>query len=159
MRRKSAGRSLTLKRFAKSPGGLGGLALVALLFGAALFAPWISPYPPLQMDREAIYASPGAKHLLGADELGRDILSRLLFGSRIVILVCFSATAVASVLGIGLGLIAAYCGGRVDNLAMRFADVLLAFPAFLLAIAFLLADTSRWITGTTLVVDGGYTAH
>ena len=135
MRRKSAGRSLTLKRFAKSPGGLGGLALVALLFGAALFAPWISPYPPLQMDREAIYASPGAKHLLGADELGRDILSRLLFGSRIVILVCFSATAVASVLGIGLGLIAAYCGGRVDNLAMRFADVLLAFPAFLLAIA------------------------
>ena len=134
MQRKTPARSLTLTRFAKSPGGLAGLTLVALLFATAVFAPWIAPYPPLQMDRGAIYASPGPKHLLGADELGRDILSRLLFGSRVVILVCFSATAVASVLGISLGLVAAYCGGRVDNLTMRFADVLLAFPAFLLAI-------------------------
>ena len=112
MQRKTPVRSLTLKRFAKSPGGLAGLTLVALLFATAVFAPWIAPYPPLQMDRGAIYASPGPKHLLGADELGRDILSRLLFGSRVVILVCFSATAVASVLGISLGLVAAYCGGR-----------------------------------------------
>ena len=127
--------SLVWQRFVKSKEGLAGVTLVALLFAAAVFAPWIAPWPPLQMDRGAIYASPGAKHLLGADELGRDIRSRLVFGSRVVILVCFSATAVASVLGIGLGLIAAYCGGRVDNLIMRFADVLLAFPAFLLAIA------------------------
>jgi peptide/nickel transport system permease protein len=127
--------ALMWNRFAGSAGGLLGITLVGLLLAAAVSAPWIAPYPPLQMDRGAIYAPPGGKHLLGADELGRDILSRILFGARIVILVCFSATAVASVLGIGLGLIAAYCGGRVDALAMRFADVLLAFPAFLVAIA------------------------
>jgi ABC-type dipeptide/oligopeptide/nickel transport system permease subunit len=127
--------ALTWRRFLRGNGGLLGLALVGLLFIAAAGAPWLAPYPPLQMDREAIYAPPGGSHLLGADELGRDILSRILHGARIVILVCFSATAVASILGIGLGLVAAYCGGRVDNLAMRFADVLLSFPAFLLAIA------------------------
>jgi len=127
--------ALTWRRFLRGNGGLLGLALVGLLFIAAAGAPWLAPYPPLQMDREAIYAPPSGSHLLGADELGRDILSRILHGARIVILVCFSATAVASILGIGLGLVAAYCGGRVDNLAMRFADVLLSFPAFLLAIA------------------------
>ena len=127
--------ALTWRRFLRGKGGLLGLALVGLLFIAAAGAPWLAPYPPLQMDREAIYAPPSGSHLLGADELGRDILSRILHGARIVILVCFSATAVASILGIGLGLVAAYCGGRVDNLAMRFADVLLSFPAFLLAIA------------------------
>jgi peptide/nickel transport system permease protein len=127
--------ALTWRRFLRGKGGPLGLGLVGLLFIAGACAPWLAPYPPLQMDRGAIYAPPSAKHLLGADELGRDILSRILFGARIVILVCFSATAVASVLGVGLGLVAAYCGGRVDNLAMRFADVLLSFPAFLLAIA------------------------
>jgi len=127
--------ALTWRRFLRSPGAVLGLALVALLFVAAVAAPWLAPYPPLQMDRGAIYAPPSVRHLLGADELGRDILSRILYGARIVILVCFSASAASSVLGIGLGLVAAYAGGRVDNLAMRFADVLLAFPAFLLAIA------------------------
>ncbi len=126
---------LIWRRFLRSRGGLTGLLLVALLFAVAALAPWIAPHPPLQMNRGAIYAPPGGMYLLGTDELGRDILSRLLFGSRVVILVCFSATAAASLLGVGLGVVAAYCGGRVDDLAMRFADVLLAFPAFLLAIA------------------------
>ncbi len=126
---------LTWRRFVRSKDGMAGLVLVGLLIAAAVFAPWIAPHPPLQMNRGAIYSPPGGTYLLGTDELGRDILSRLLFGSRVVILVCFSATAAASLLGIGLGVVAAYCGGLVDDLAMRFADVLLAFPAFLLAIA------------------------
>ena len=127
--------SLTWRRFVRSKGGLAGLVLVGLLFVVAALAPWIAPYPPLQMHRSAIYAPPGWTYLLGTDELGRDILSRLLFGTRVVILVCFGATAAASLLGIGLGLLAAYCGRWVDDLTMRLADILLAFPAFLLAIA------------------------
>lgn len=125
----------TWKRFEKSKGGLLGLALVVLLFIIAAAAPLIAPYPPLKMDQGSIYATPSVKHLLGTDELGRDILSRIIFGSRVVIKICFSATFVASLFGITLGVIAAYAGGVTDDLIMRFADVLLSFPAFLLAIS------------------------
>jgi len=126
---------LTWRRFAKSKGGLLGLALILLLFAMAALAPWIAPHPPLAMDQKAIYSPPNLKYLLGTDELGRDILSRIIFGSRVIIKVCFSATLVASLVGIALGVIAAYRGGIIDDLIMRFADVLLSFPAFLLAIA------------------------
>ena len=127
--------SLTWRRFAKSKGGLVGLVLILLLFAAAASAPWIAPHPPLAMDQKAIYSPPNLKYLLGTDELGRDILSRIIFGSRVIIMVCFSATLVASLVGIVLGVMAAYRGGVIDDLIMRFADVLLSFPAFLLAIA------------------------
>jgi peptide/nickel transport system permease protein len=127
--------SLTWRRFARSKGGLLGLALILLLFAVAALAPWIAPYPPLAMDQKAIYAPPDFKHLLGTDELGRDILSRIIFGSRVILKVCFSATLVASLVGIALGVMAAYRGGVLDDLIMRFADVLLSFPAFLLAIS------------------------
>ncbi|MBP1708250.1 MAG: hypothetical protein H6Q40_39 [Deltaproteobacteria bacterium] len=126
---------LTWRRFAKSKGGLLGLALILLLFAMAALAPWIAPHPPLAMDQKAIYSPPNLKYLLGTDELGRDILSRIIFGSRVIIKVCFSATLVASLVGIALGVMAAYRGGVIDDLIMRFADVLLSFPAFLLAIA------------------------
>jgi len=127
--------SLTWRRFAKSKGGLVGLVLILLLFAAAASAPWIAPHSPLAMDQKAIYSPPNLKYLLGTDELGRDILSRIIFGSRVIIMVCFSATLVASLVGIVLGVMAAYRGGVIDDLIMRFADVLLSFPAFLLAIA------------------------
>jgi peptide/nickel transport system permease protein len=127
--------SLTWRRFARSKGGLVGLALILLLFAAAALAPWIAPHPPLAMDQKAIYSPPNLKNLLGTDELGRDILSRIIFGSRVIIKVCFSATLAASLIGIALGVMAAYRGGVIDDLIMRFADVLLSFPAFLLAIA------------------------
>jgi len=126
---------LTWRRFAKSKGGLLGLALILLLFAMAALAPWVAPHPPLAMDQKAIYSPPNLKYLLGTDELGRDILSRIIFGSRVIIKVCFSATLVASLVGIALGVMAAYRGGVIDDLIMRFADVLLSFPAFLLAIA------------------------
>ncbi len=125
----------TWRRFTKSGGGLFGLVLVLLLFIIAASASLIAPYPPLEMDHGAIYAPPNGEHLFGTDELGRDILSRIIFGSRVVIKICFSATLVASVLGITLGVFAAYRGGIIDDLIMRFADVLLSFPAFLLAIS------------------------
>jgi peptide/nickel transport system permease protein len=127
--------SLTWRRFARSKGGLLGLALILLLFAVAALAPWIAPHPPLAMDQKAIYSPPSFKYLLGTDELGRDILSRIIFGSRVILKVCFSATLVASLVGIALGVVAAYRGGTIDDLIMRFADVLLSFPTFLLAIS------------------------
>jgi peptide/nickel transport system permease protein len=127
--------SLTWSRFAGSKGGLLGLVVVLLLFAVAALAPWIAPHPPLAMNQKAIYSPPSLTYLLGTDELGRDILSRIIFGSRVIIKVCFSATFVASLVGVALGVIAAYRGGVIDDLIMRFADVLLSFPAFLLAIA------------------------
>ena len=127
--------SLTWRRFAKSQGGLLGLVVVFLLFAVAATAPWIAPYSPLAMNQKIIYSPPSLTHLLGTDELGRDILSRIIFGSRVIIKVCFTATLAASLIGIALGVMAAYRGGVIDDLIMRFADVLLSFPAFLLAIA------------------------
>lgn len=125
----------TWKRFKKSKGGMIGLLLVGTLFLVAALAPWIAPYPPLEMNQTDTYAPPSRDHFLGTDELGRDILSRIIFGSRIIIKICFSATFVASVLGISLGVVAAYAGGITENLIMRFADFLLSFPGFLLAIS------------------------
>ena len=133
--RTSSLRYETWKRFKKSRGGLLGLALILFLFTVAAGAHLIAPYPPLKMNPGATYAQPTLNHILGTDELGRDILSRIIFGSRVVIKICFSATVIASFFGIGLGVIAAYAGGVTDDLIMRFADVLLSFPAFLLAIA------------------------
>jgi peptide/nickel transport system permease protein len=125
----------TLKRFKRSKGGMIGLFIVLALFLMAATAPWIAPYPPLEMNQANTYAPPNRDHYLGTDELGRDILSRIISGSRVIIKICFSATFMASILGISLGVIAAYAGGVTENLIMRFADFLLSFPGFLLAIS------------------------
>ena len=98
-RRSASILALTWRRFLRSPGGLLGLMLVTLLIATAVFAPWIAPYPPLQMDRGAIYAPPSGRHLLGADELGRDMLSRLILGARVSITV--ASTAVPGQVGSG----------------------------------------------------------
>ncbi len=112
-----------------------GAAVVAVVALAAVFAPWLAPHDPNAIDARAVLLPPSAAHPLGTDALGRDVLSRLLYGARISLLVGFVATGVSVAIGAPLGLLAGYLGGRVDAAVMRLADMMLSFPTFFLILA------------------------
>jgi ABC-type dipeptide/oligopeptide/nickel transport system permease subunit len=113
-----------------------GLVLVALVLGAAVLAPLLAPVGPFQGDPETAYLlPPSPTHLLGTDTQGRDVLTRVIYGARISLAVGIISQAVASLLGVTLGLVSGYYGRRVDSTIMRLADVTLAFPTLLLLIA------------------------
>jgi peptide/nickel transport system permease protein len=111
-----------------------GAALTLIVLVLGLLAPWVTPYDPIGLDTPHRLEPPSAAHLLGTDPFGRDIVARLLFGSRTTLLVAVSAVAVALVAGGGLGLVAGFVGGRVERLAVMLIDVVLSFPLLLLAI-------------------------
>jgi len=113
----------------------GGAVIILLLIIVALFAPLIAPYDPIEPDLRAIRQQPSSAHLLGTDEVGRDVLSRVIYGSRISLIVGIVAVSIAGVIGIGLGMIAGYFGGWVNNVIMRIVDALLALPPFVLMLA------------------------
>ena len=113
-----------------------GLVIVLIYIIVAIFAPLLAPYDPVKQDLANMLQTPGPKHLLGTDEMGRDILSRIIYGARISMKVGFYAVGVAFVIGIPLGIFAGYFGGKVDLLIMRAMDVLLACPGILLSIVF-----------------------
>jgi len=114
-----------------------GATMIVVLVFAALGAPWLAPFDPLNAVAPSFGSPlpPGPRYLLGTDELGRDILSRLLYGARISLEVAAVATTLTVLIGLTIGVCAGYFGGWVDTLLMRFTDVVLAFPALLLAIA------------------------
>jgi len=116
-----------------------GLALLLLLVLLAVLAPWISPHDPIAVDADHARLPPGPGHLLGTDELGRDVFTRVLWGGRISLPVAFVAVGVGLVVGGLTGLAAAYRGGATDLLLMRLIDGILAFPALILAIALVAA--------------------
>lgn len=113
-----------------------GLVIVLVYILVAIFAPLLAPYDPVKQDLAHMLQTPDARHLLGTDEMGRDILSRIIYGARISMKVGFYAVGVAFIIGIPLGIFAGYYGGKVDLLIMRAMDVLLAFPGILLSIVF-----------------------
>jgi len=122
-------------RFRRNKLSIFGAVIVAVAVAAALFAPWLSPLDPDAVDARSRLAPIGTEgHLLGSDELGRDILSRLIWGARVTLLVSLSATAIALIVGTFLGLIGGYFLGWLDSVIMRLIDVLMAFPYFLLAL-------------------------
>jgi peptide/nickel transport system permease protein len=112
-----------------------GLSVLGLLVFCAIAAPIISPYNPLEQHVGAELRPPGLEYPLGTDNLGRDLLSRIIYGSRASLLVGVVAVALGAGIGIATGLAAGYFGGIVDTLIMRFYDALLSFPAILLGIA------------------------
>jgi peptide/nickel transport system permease protein len=112
-----------------------GVALTGLFVLAALLAPWVAPYDPSRQLLELRLEAPSPAHPLGLDELGRDVLSRLLHGARVSLAVAFAAVLLAAVLGTAVGAVAGYRGGRADAWLMRTADIFLAFPGILLAVA------------------------
>ena len=120
---------------------IGGLILVALII-CAILAPWIAPYSYSYQDLNLGASPPSSDHLLGTDILGRDLLSRILYGARISLLVGFVATGVALVIGVSWGIIAGYMGGRIDSVMMRIVDVLYGLP-FIIFIILLMVIFGR----------------
>lgn len=114
---------------------LPGLLIVGGMSLAALLAPWLAPYDPSTLHLDAILQPPSAAFPLGTDALGRDVLSRLLFGARVSLWVGFVSVTIAVVIGLILGLAAGYFGGWTDELVMRGVDVMLCFPSFFLILA------------------------
>jgi peptide/nickel transport system permease protein len=115
-----------------------GIAIVSMLTLAAVFAPWISPYPgdaTGDMNIMARLKPPGSEYWFGTDGLGRDIFSRVVFGTRKSLVIGFGIVIIALFIGVPLGLVAGYFGGKIDELIMRISDGFLAFPALLLPIA------------------------
>jgi peptide/nickel transport system permease protein len=132
----SAQRATELRTFVRrNPRVLIGGTIIVLLLVGALAAPLISPYDPIKVDASNGLLPPSSAHLFGTDDLGRDVLSRVIWGSRISLSVGLISVSIGFFIGVSLGLIAGYLGGLIDLLAMRAIDALLAFPALLLAIA------------------------
>ncbi|MEH2488753.1 ABC transporter permease [Bradyrhizobium sp. AZCC 2230] len=130
-----SGTAALLRALSGDPRAAMGLGLVALASAAALGAPLIAPYPPDMPDFINILAPPSSGHWLGTDELGRDVLSRIIYGAQTSLFVGILSVAVAAVAGTALGLISGYFGRWVDALIMRIMDVVFAFPSILLALA------------------------
>jgi len=112
-----------------------GLGLTVVLVLLAVLAPWVAPYRPHEIHPIDSLSPPSSRYLLGTDDLGRDVLSRIIYGARVSLSVGAIAIGIAAAAGVSLGLAAGYVGGRLDALIMRVMDALLAFPAILLAIA------------------------
>lgn len=123
------------KRFSKNRLAVIGAVTVLLLITISLLAPFIAPYDPTAIDVRHTLSPPSKTHLLGTDELGRDLLSRIIWGSRVSLKVGFVAVGIAIVIGIVIGAIAGFYGGKVDAILMRFVDIMLAFPTFFLILA------------------------
>lgn len=125
-------------RLRRNPGAIAGFALVAAFVFVAIFAPLLAPFGPreqnLALIREGCCPGPSAEHLLGVDDLGRDELSRILFGARYSLLIGIVSVSVGLSIGLVLGAISGYLGGFADSLIMRVMDVMLAIPGFLMAI-------------------------
>jgi peptide/nickel transport system permease protein len=122
------------RRFLRRPAAVVSLGIVVCAIGAAVLAPWVAPYAPGETDFDAILASPSREHLLGTDELGRDTLSRIIWGARASIQAGFFATVLAMALAVPIGLIGGYYRGWLDTVIARVTDVLLAFPFLILAV-------------------------
>ena len=119
----------------RRPLGAIGAAVVALMIGVAVFAEMLAPYNPVAVDFGSMLARPSAQHWLGTDAFGRDVLSRLIYGSRTALFVGFGAAFIGTTLGAVLGVGSAYFGGRIDLYLQRVMDCVLAFPLIILALA------------------------
>lgn len=143
---------VTWRRFRRNRLSFLGFLAVLAIVAIALAAPAIAPYDPTAIDIDNILSPPSGGHLLGTDELGRDVLSRMIWGSRISLSVGFVAVGIAVSIGVAIGSIAGFYGRRVDAVLMRFVDIMLTFPSFFLILAVIaILEPSIW---TIMVVIG-----
>lgn len=124
-----------LQFIVQQPLGAAGLVVIVLMMIAGVFAKYVAPYDPLQLDYGSMLAAPSGEHWLGTDAFGRDVFSRIIYGARTALLVGFLASFVGSTLGALIGVVSAFFGGRIDMVIQRFMDVLLSFPIIVLALA------------------------
>jgi peptide/nickel transport system permease protein len=120
------------RHFKKNRLGVGGLVIIVIVFFIAIFASLLSPYDPGKTDVSLKLKPPSLQHYLGTDQLGRNVFSRMLYGSRISLSVGFVAVGISILIGILVGAMAGYKGGWIDSLLMRFVDIMLSFPSFFL---------------------------
>ncbi len=139
------------RRFFRNKLAVVGLVMVTIVFLLAIFAPVVAPYDPRAQDLQNTTAKPSSAHLFGTDELGRDQLSRVIYGSRIAIVVGLSSILLALLLGVILGSIAGYRGGKADSIVMRTADAFFAFPLLIGAILIILV-TGRGVLPVILSI-------
>ena len=123
------------RRFRKNKLALSGAVLVIFMFAVSLLAPFISPYDPANIDISKMLQAPNAEHWFGTDPLGRDILSRMIWGAQISLKVGFVSVGVSLIIGVLLGALAGFYGGKPDRFIMIFVDVMLCFPSFFLILA------------------------
>ncbi len=123
------------RRFRRRRAAVVGLAILLVLVGLAVAAPWLTSEDPTQQQLAQVLLSPSLQHPLGTDYLGRDILARLLYGARLSLLIGFLAVALGLVVGVPLGAVSGFYGGWIDLIVQRVADILLSFPSFLLALS------------------------
>jgi peptide/nickel transport system permease protein len=124
-----------LMEFARQqPLGAISFVIIFLMMFAGLFSPWVAPYDPLDIDFAQILSAPSWDHWCGTDAYGRDICSRLIYGSRTALVIGFTSSFVGSTIGATLGVASAYFGGKIDDWIQRFVDILLAFPLIVLAL-------------------------
>ena len=147
-----------LSEMARRPSTLIALVLIMVVVIAAVAAPWLAPFSPDDqpfdgLSLEGAPLAPNAKYLLGTDTLGRDLLSRLLFGARTSLIIGLVANGVAVAIGMVVGILAGYLGGLIGNALMRFTDLMMAFPALLLAIVLAaLLRPSLWIVALVIAL-------
>jgi peptide/nickel transport system permease protein len=154
--RERARRWTVLRQAARTRLGPLGVVVMIVAIAVALFAPLISPYDPLKQDLGNTLARPDRAHLMGTDNVGRDVLSRMMWGTRVSLLAGFGSVALAMVTGGLLGLLAGYAGGRTDGLVMRVMDAVLSFPPLVLALA-LGAVLGAGLTGVVIALGVVYT--
>jgi peptide/nickel transport system permease protein len=145
-----------LWRALRRTGARVGLVIAALFLLLTITAPWIVPYDPYDQDLSSALSPPSAEHLFGADQYGRDVLSRVIYGTRTALIAIIVADGLALVVGGALGLVAGFAGGRVDTAVMRLVDVLLAFPYLLLALI-IVAALGPSLTNSILAIGIIYT--
>lgn len=143
-------RDATWRRFTRQPVGLIGLGVIALFLLAGLLAPHLAPFDPLEQHyanilQPGVWATGDWRFVLGTDGLGRDILSRALYGARVSLLIGFIPLTFYLLIGGGIGMVAGFVGGRVDNLLMRFTDVVFAFPGLLFLILVQTIFRDSWL--------------
>jgi len=131
----------------QQPLGAASLVIILVMMFAGIFSDLVAPYDPLQIDFAAILAAPSHDHWFGTDAYGRDILSRIIYGSRTALVIGFTSSFVGSVLGAILGIASAYFGGKIDDWIQRFMDILLAFPIIVLALVVVAALKTAIVAG------------
>ncbi|MGC0036474.1 ABC transporter permease, partial [Enterobacter hormaechei] len=127
---------LFLRRLRRSPAAFCGLIAIALLVLIALFAPWLAPHDPNWQDAAARLQPPNAQHWLGTDSYGRDLLSRLIYGTRPALGLVVLVTVITLPAGLLVGILSGYYGGWMERILMRFTDVVMSMPRLILAFAF-----------------------
>ncbi len=129
----------SLKKLVRNPLSVAGLIVIGVLLLVAAFAPWIATHDPLAQDLANTLKAPNATHWFGTDEYGRDIFSRLVYGSRITLYIISLVTVIVGPVGLAIGVISGYFGGWVDTVFMRITDIFISFPGLVLALAFVAA--------------------